>query len=113
MYQLVVYFKVIELISFVDESLKLKLRENCRGKKNHVFTCWEQETTRRLHFSSQIYRLDAKRTERRVIMVCLYCKVAARFIAGSKQRGLIKRKGSCVKLPLCDEAPTVSHVCIS
>ncbi len=32
MYRLVLYFNVIELISFVDESLKLKLREKSQSQ---------------------------------------------------------------------------------
>lgn len=65
-------------------------------------------------FSSHVHRSDAKRTALCVVMVYLYCKVAARVMAGHKQREINQeKKGSSVKLPLCDEAPTVSCVCIS
>ena len=59
---------------------------------NHIFTCWGKRQLAGYIFSSQVYRLGAKRAKHCVIMVLLYCKVTARFIAGSQQRGINQEK---------------------
>lgn len=68
-------------------------RKNYR-KKNHIFTCWEQEATRLAGCisPSQVYRLDAKWTELCVIMVCLYCKVPVCFHSRKQAEGINQEK---------------------
>lgn len=79
-----------------------------------VVGCWEKEKTQVL-LPHTGFRLDDERTALCFFfMVCLCWKVAAHVVAGCKWMGINQEKrDSCVKLPLGDEAPTVSHVCIS